>query len=64
MIGLLQSGTGIGRGMCLPIASSGSFAVCVAARVSRVTRGELGCARATSPVETTSVLGRRARCAR
>jgi hypothetical protein len=30
MIGLLQSGTGIGRGICLPIASSGSRARCVA----------------------------------
>ena len=35
MIGLLQSGTGIGSGMCLPIPSSGLFdaraAVCVRA---------------------------------
>jgi hypothetical protein len=32
MIGLLQSGTGIGRGMCLPILSRGLLGACDAAR--------------------------------
>jgi hypothetical protein len=32
MIGLLQSGTGIGRGMCLPILSKGLLDACDAAR--------------------------------
>jgi hypothetical protein len=49
MIGLLQSGTGIGRGMCTPMPSNGLLDPCVLAGV-RVAAGRIGAAVAAAAV--------------
>lgn len=58
MIGLLQSGTGIGNGICLPIASSGLLARCFAVErlaVFRLGVGGLVAGVVTPPVELPGV---------
>jgi hypothetical protein len=63
MIGLLQSGTGIGRGICLPMASSGLLAVCVLARDARAAwEPWWGKAGAAAAVEARGAIKRPARC--
>jgi hypothetical protein len=49
MIGLLQSGTGIGSGICLPITSSGLLVRCLATRDPRAAREVVAPARTTVP---------------